>query len=713
MFELEDEYKRIFGKDLGRGQTSLDRVKKVFFQDRKLQIRDFQQVAISRIAAGCSALVVAGTAQGKTEAVIVPVAARLLDTRRSFMCCYLAPTRALLNDLQSRLQYPLEALRLRVTIRHGDRHIDQDDPYIDLLLTTPESLDVMLTQQASILQRIRIVVIDEVHQSYGTPRGAHIVSLLERLKWTVSREKSERLQRIALSATVGNPTAVAAWLQGTDQPLEVITSPTSRVITASAEWCETDNLVSQWIANSGYRKVLAFVNSRRHCEELASSLTNAYSAEVLVHYSDLRASDREYVENRFRRSDQAICVATGTLELGIDIGDIDAVAMADPAFSVQAFLQRIGRAARSRPAVPVLMPANSETCLVHQLALLSLASEGVIEDEPYPEWFSVLAQQILSMVASGNRSRIHELVPREVFGYWPWFGEDTARLLLDGLTTSDYLQREEQIRSYRQGRNMALLMDGWGISTNIAGSFGGTPLYQGQRKIGSVEFGANCEAGEVLRYAGRFWTVQAASPSGIRVAPSPPVAHARLPRWSGRSVSALSRLIAQRMRAIVLGTATASLEQTPAFAERRQEIQARAELFPSGDDVIWENTVGPSFTYYTFAGHLENEMLRLLLDEQGLNARLARGQTLGGLAITSNQALTFSGAEVDQVRRVQAEHWRGLRRWTQAGPMFDHIPTALRRREVLSQMENPEMVGRLSGQRPVAPIATPVFRDAP
>lgn len=707
--DLDQALRGHFGFERYRPEGGLLRAQRAFLTDRGFHPHEFQRQAFVRIALGENVLVVAGTAQGKTEAAVVPIAARLLDGGRQLACCYLAPTRALLNDVYGRLEAPLGALRLRAMVRHGDRPADPRDPDIDLLFTTPESRDILLGQRAVALRRVRIVVVDEVHQLYGTPRGAHVASLLERLKYVIDRDKREPLQRIALSATVGAPGEMAAWLAGSDGQVEVISAPTSRTIDAQLGWCVSDHDVAQWVANAGHRKTLVFTNSRARCEELAACLTDLSSAEVLVHYSDLDAAEREYVENRFRGADSGICVATGTLELGIDIGSIDAVALADPPFAVQSFLQRLGRAARRHTTVPVLLAAGSEATLAHQLALLSLAQRGAIEDEPYPEWFSVLAQQVLSLVAANSRLRIFERVPIEIFDCWPWFGGAEAQQLLDGLSAAEFLTREESIQSYRQGRNLALALDGMGVSTNIAGVPGGLGLYRGQRRIGSVDLTGVSE-GDVLRYAGRYWRVLGISPTGATVEPTAPVLGARMPRWSGRWLGGLSHLVAREVQALVVATRSSTARLVGDAAGRWDSLRERAAGLPDAPDVVWEYDEGQRRINYTFGGDLDNALLCLLLDHQGLTAERSRGRTVSGLSLTSGQALRFNGWPEADILKVQADHWRALRHWTQSGPYFDQMPIALRRREVLAQLGRAHLVGRLSPPREVVPLRQPLFQ---
>lgn len=706
--ELDRTLQDLFGWERPPLENGLSRSQRTFLGDRGFTPHPFQHQTFEHIQARRNVLVVAGTAQGKTEAVIVPVAGRLLDGGRQFACCYIAPTRALLNDLYSRLEAPLAALTLRTAVRHGDSPMDPRDPDIDLLFTTPESFDILLSQRAATLNRVRMVIVDEVHQLYGTPRGAHVVSLLERLKYAIEREKQEPLQRIALSATVGSPQEVAAWLGGSDGQVVIVSAPAGRAIDAVVRWCPSERETAQWVAGADHRKTLVFANSRARCEELAGHLADLSTGEVLVHYSDLDRGEREYVEQRFRQADRAICVATGTLELGIDIGSIDAVALADPPFTVQAFLQRLGRAARRETTVPVMLAACSEPALVHQLALLSLAQRGAIEDEPYPEWFSVLAQQVLSMVAANSRGRIFERVPIEVFDCWTWFRDAEARALLEGLTAAEFLHREEQIQSYRQGRNLALALDGMGVSSNIAGAPGGPGLYRGHRRIGSVNL-AGIESGEVVRYAGRNWRILSISDAGALVEPTDAVHEARMPRWPGRWLGGLSHLVAREMQALLTGGRFASALLEGAAGTHWEGIRSRASGLSGDTDVVWEHEQGRRRTSYTFSGDIDNALLSLLLDRRGLAAGRSRGYTASGISLTSEHALSFSGWSEADILDTQTNHWRSLRHWTQAGPYFDQLPIALRRREVLAQLHRPDLIERLSRPRSVVSLSQPLF----
>ncbi|HMS18684.1 MAG TPA: DEAD/DEAH box helicase, partial [Planctomycetota bacterium] len=173
-------------------------------------LRPLQEQSIVPLLAGRDALLIAPTAGGKTEAAIFPLFSRMLEEGwQGLSILYVCPIKALLNNLEHRLRRYAELVGRRVALWHGDvgpserKRIDRDPP--DLLLTTPESIEVILTSMLRDHERIfaglRVIVVDELHAFAGDDRGWHLQFLMERLEGAIHR----KLQRVGLSATVGNP----------------------------------------------------------------------------------------------------------------------------------------------------------------------------------------------------------------------------------------------------------------------------------------------------------------------------------------------------------------------------------------------------------------------------------------------------------------------------------------------------------------------------
>ena len=195
-------------------------------------LRPVQELAGEAILDGKNAVVLAPTAGGKTEAAMFPVLANLVDvpsSAESVRAIYIAPIKALLNNQADRLGLYTEMVGLERFLWHGDVGASDRKRFLreptDLLMTTPESLEVMLVSPkvavAELFSDLRFVIIDEVHAMAGADRGAHLMSVLER----IARFTTNDVQRIGLSATVGNPDAILAWLRGTSKREAVVIDP--------------------------------------------------------------------------------------------------------------------------------------------------------------------------------------------------------------------------------------------------------------------------------------------------------------------------------------------------------------------------------------------------------------------------------------------------------------------------------------------------------
>lgn len=322
-----------------------------------------QERGIPAILAGESVLLAAATATGKTEAYAAPLVERMLREKWAAPgLLVVSPTRALTNDLFRRLEAPLAALRVPLARRTGD-HSEWDDTNPGaVVVTTPESLDSLLARRPDALKTVRAIVLDELHVLDGTARGdqlAILVTRLERLVLAAVAGDATRgrgvplpLQRVAATATAVASTDVARRYLGPGAL--VVQTDERREIQADLVEAREPSDVSQHLVRlareSGgvLRKVLVFTNSRADAENLASACRNRppYGADVFVHHASLARPERERVEKRFLAASTALCFATMTLELGIDIGDIDCVGLIGPPPNVASLLQRMGRGNR-------------------------------------------------------------------------------------------------------------------------------------------------------------------------------------------------------------------------------------------------------------------------------------------------------------------------------------------------------------------------------
>ena len=393
-------------------------------------LRPLQEFAAAPVLAGEHALVLAPTAGGKTEAAILPAISRLLsEDWRGTSILYLCPLKALLNNLHERLETYFGMVGHQVGLWHGDvapgvrRRIERDQPAC--LMTTPESLEVMLisTRQEpkDLLRGIRMVIVDEIHAFAGDDRGIHLLAVLERVMRLAGRE----LQRIGLSATVGNPQHLLDWLAGhCEGRREVVT------VDAVASGAEVmlDHVGSlenaALVISSLHRgeKRLVFCDSRRRVEELVVHLRD-HGVEAFVSHSSLSAEQRRDAEEAFQRARDCVIVATSTLELGIDVGDLDRVIQIDAPATVASFLQRLGRTGR-RPGSTrnCLFLTTSDSALLQAAGLIRLWEQGYVEPILPPRSpLHLLAHQILALTLQ------HRALPvagwRQHLGRMPAFAE--------------------------------------------------------------------------------------------------------------------------------------------------------------------------------------------------------------------------------------------------------------------------------------------------
>ena len=371
-------------------------------------LRPLQEAAIVPILDGANVLLIAPTAGGKTEAAIFPVLSEIL--RRDLPApsvLYICPIRALLNNIEIRLGWYASLIGRTCALWHGDvsqadkSAVLRDPP--DILLTTPESLEAMLVStrvnKLALFSRIGFVIADELHAFGADDRGWHLLHILNRIR----RISGIDAQRIGLSATVGEPDRLLQWFCGdSSRPAEVIVPPSQPAVDAEVLIDYVGNVpnAAHVIARLHRgEKRLAFTDSRSQAEELASFL-RGQGVETFISHSSLSRDERLRAEQAFQDARDCVIVATSTLELGIDVGDLDRVIQIDAPTKVASFLQRLGRTGRRTGTQRnCLFLATNPHALVRAAAIERLWREGWVEPvTPPPFPVHVMAQQALCRV---------------------------------------------------------------------------------------------------------------------------------------------------------------------------------------------------------------------------------------------------------------------------------------------------------------------------
>jgi len=386
------------------------------------------------IHAGRNVLVAAPTGSGKTLAAFLAAIDALVrqgiehGLRDETQVVYVSPLKALSNDIRKNLEAPLAGIRaelealglpdveVRTLVRTGDTTPGEREamrrrpPHI--VVTTPESLYILLTSKSGrqMLATTRTVIVDEIHALAPNKRGAHLALSLQRLQALAGRE----LVRIGLSATQKPIEAVARFLVGEgnectivdtghvrerDLAIELPASPLEAVMSGEV-WTQLYDRLAERVRE--HRTTLVFVNTRRLAERVARHLSERLGEDaVTAHHGSLARELRLDAEQRLKRGELRALVATASLELGIDIGDVDLVCQIGATRSIAAFLQRVGRSGHAVGGTPKgrLFPLSRDE-LVECAALLDAVRRGELDAIALPDKpLDVLAQQIVAEVA--------------------------------------------------------------------------------------------------------------------------------------------------------------------------------------------------------------------------------------------------------------------------------------------------------------------------
>lgn len=460
------------------------------------------------IGGGADTLMAAPTGSGKTLAAFLAIIDQLVreslgrgladETR----VLYVSPLKALSNDVQKNLQQPLAGIQdlieqdratmdpIRAWVRTGDTpqaeraRMVKRPPHI--LVTTPESLYILLTSDSGrrMLSTVRTVIVDELHAVAGNKRGAHLSLSLERL----TRVCGRRPQRVGISATQKPIDAMAGFLTGrTERPctivdtghtrerdLQIVVPPSPLTpVMANEVWAEVYDQLAELIA--AHRTTLVFVNTRRLAERAARHLAERIGEEyVTSHHGSLARKHRLRAEQKLKAGELKALVATASLELGIDIGDVDLVCQLGSPHGINPFLQRVGRSGHGVAAKPKgrLFPLTRDD-LVQSSAIMDATLRGELDAICVPTGpLDVLAQQIIAEV-SLEEANVDELRQQfsEAFPYRnldPQVFDDLVRVLSQGFTTrrgrrGAYLHLDSsrrQLRSKRAARLTAITNGG-------------------------------------------------------------------------------------------------------------------------------------------------------------------------------------------------------------------------------------------------------------
>src|SRR6266508_1747343 len=545
------------------------------------------------IAEGGNVQVVAPTGSGKTLAAFLSAIDRLatappVEPKRRLRVLYISPLKALAADVERNLRAPLAGLRavaarldlplpqLTVAMRTGDTPADARRRFPsrppDILITTPESLFLLLTSQArEALRQVETVIVDEVHSVVDTKRGAHLALSLERLDELLSRPA----QRIGLSATVRPLEEVARFLGGV-QPVNVVAPPSQKSfdlevvvpVEDMAEpaaaagkgdldlpsdedpehrsiWPHIDQRLLDLIR--AHRSTIVFANSRRLAERICARLNDLADDEIVrAHHGSVSREQRVQIEEDLKAGRLRAVAATSSLELGIDMGAVDLVAQVEAPSSVAQGLQRIGRSGHQVGAVSrgVVFP-KFRGDLVECAVVVERMRDGAIEAMRYPRNpLDVLAQQVVAMVSMDDWpvERLEEVVRRAAsFTELPRSALESVLDMLSGRYPSDEFaelrprlvwDRVDGRLGPRPGAQRLAVTSGGTIPDR--GLFGVYLVGERKTRVGELdeEMVYESRVGEVFTLGASSWRIEDITHDRVLVSPAPGQP-GKLPFWHG------------------------------------------------------------------------------------------------------------------------------------------------------------------------------------
>ncbi len=578
-----------------------------------------QSLSIEACLTGANVVILAPTAGGKTEAAFFPVISQMLtEAWDGLSVLYVSPIRALLNNQEQRLQRYFELVGRRAVCWHGDtsqgnrRRAVIDSP--DCLLTTPESLEAILVSSKidhrEFFKNVQVVVIDELHAFAGDDRGWHLLSVFSRIQRLAGRD----LQRIGLSATVGNPDEMLEWLSsGSKRQRQVVCPPPTSKQTPEVQldYVGTlDNAAKIISLLHRGEKRLVFCDSRSRVEQL-TLLLRERQVETFVSHSSLGVEERRAAEHAFAQKQNCVIVATSSLELGLDVGDLDRVIQIDAPSTVSSFLQRMGRTGRrAGTGSNCLFLATSDDGLLRAGALLDLWRSGYVEPvHAPPKPFHILAQQLLALVLQergiGQRAWFEWVSDVPAFANMApsTIGEIVQHLLVTGILWSD-----NGILSFgpegeaEYGRKNFL---------ELLSVFTSPPLFRvlnGQKELGHVHestFFKREDGPVILVLAGRSWKTNHLDWKR-RIAHVEPTDERGRSRWLGEG-QFLSFRICQAIRRI-LATDTPEPFWSQRATVKIEEVRAEYPWVSLDKTTLLQQPSG-EVHWWTFGGGVANTLL--------------------------------------------------------------------------------------------------------
>ena len=613
-------------------------IRKYIRDKRWEQLRPIQIAAISRILTTNDNYILASrTASGKTEAAFLPILSKVNFNEKGVQVLYISPLIALINDQFYRVEELCKNLEVSVVKWHGEANKTLKGRLIKdptgVVLMTPESLEAMFVNKPynvkQLFSNLKFVVIDEIHSFIGTDRGIQLKSLLSRLQDI----NNSRFNIIGLSATIGDYDE-AKKFTGDEHNTKVLLDKTSKEINATFRYFKNDgselplDLLKNLYLETKDNKVLIFPNSRGRAEEVAVKLKKISERvkghpHYFSHHSSVDKEFREYVEYFAKNNDRKnFCIScTSTLELGIDIGNVDEVVQIDATQSVASLIQRVGRSGRKDGAASNLfLYATNQWSLLQSLACWLLYKEGFIEPPPLcGKPYDLLLHQALSIVKGHSGIAIPDLISglKNNFAFKE-IDKNEITEILNYLIETDLLEKiQNEVIIGIEGEKIVNGRDFYSVfitEENFKISHAGNA-------IGELPISPQIQEGENVLLAAKIWKITYIDFDAKKIE-AIPAKDGKPPLFSGGS-GAIDRKIREKMLEILYSSTAYDVLEESAIEEIRvmrnefsifkiNNLQKERALLISEKNI----------QLFTFTGTKVNRAIQLLLRLSGIESQL-------------------------------------------------------------------------------------------
>ena len=551
----------------------------------------------------------AATASGKTEAAFLPVLTAIEKSGMDHLkVLYVSPLKSLINNQFQRIEKLCEGLHIQIHRWHGDISAHKKKKFTEapkgILQITPESLESLFVNRQPFLMdffhQLEFVIVDEIHSFMGQARGVQLRSLISR----AAAFSHGKVRIIGLSATLGDFQPVIDWCSSNGSDVALLQDESSsRALLyhlmhfPGYQGYKPRKMFEDILELTAGRKALIFCNSRAVVEEAAVTLNElAGSENYFAHHSAIDKNEREHVEQLMMQAQGKSIVATSSLELGIDIGDVDLVIQIDSPQTVASLRQRLGRSGRRQGQDQILqLYTTNEASLIKTIATMELLLEGWVE--PASEYFlpfDVLVQQAISICAENNgineKLLLDLLSSNEGFSAFEPF---QIRGLLEHLIRINLLERlpNDELIVGLEGAQLLKGKEFYAVF-NAADMY---DVFDGNKKIGQLEKSDLLMVGDTVMLSGKLWAIAEINEDRECLYVQPSLT-GQAPKFEGGKIR-IHETVAQKMYEILLSdgdfeyldeTAASLLEELRLKYSQKELGLSQRPLFKEGSVYTWE-----------------------------------------------------------------------------------------------------------------------------